>query len=140
MAAEKVQEFLRRVRTDPAAHEALKGLAAPADQEGLVRYYAEIAKRLGADVTEEDLRKTVLEEERIRKERTEKASAEIQALTDDETEAVSGGYCIGMWEYPPDSDPECGDAQAYFKEHGEWCYEMDYDCSGFGVRVWTNTL
>ena len=135
MATEKVHELIRTIRTDPKAQELLKGIAVPMDQDGLIRYYAEIAKRLGADVTEADIRETIKEEERIQKERTEKASAEIQALTDDETETVSGGVCICLNEAPRDSDPECGITWGYYKEHGEWCSSNIYICSGFGYWV-----
>ena len=83
-----------------------------------------------------EYREKIEEQTKQRAEKTEKAIADIQTLPDEETEAVAGGYCTGFYEFAPGDDPECGRAQGYYKEHGEWCTQIEYSCSGIGNKVW----
>lgn len=91
MVIDKVRELLKAVKTDPKAQEALQGLVKPADENGIIRYYAEAAKRLGYNVTEADLRETLTEAAKERAEKTESMAADIQALPDEALERTSGG-------------------------------------------------
>ncbi|MBR5338394.1 MAG: Nif11-like leader peptide family natural product precursor [Lachnospiraceae bacterium] len=91
MASEKVKEFLEAARTDAKAAELINSYAAPADQKEEVRIYAEIAAKLGFDVTEADL--SAYQEEQIEaiKQKTENTSSKIESLPDDAISEVAGG-------------------------------------------------
>ena len=67
----------------------------------VVSLLKKLADEHGYDLTESDIREAIAEKEKTLKERTEKASSDIQALTDEETEAVSGGWCTEMLEINP---------------------------------------
>ena len=123
MAFEKIKELAKAVKTDPKAQETLQGLIKSADEDGIISFYADAAKRLGIKLTAEDIRETIAKEGRNQKDRTEKTSADVQALTDDETENVAGGSaCIGYLEVNYDVDPECGVQVKEYKDQGnQWC-------------------
>ena len=91
MEIKKIKELIQAVKTDPKAQETLKDLVKPADEDGIVRYYAEAAKLLGFDVTEADIRETIADAARKRTDKTEEAAQSVKALGDDGLEKVSGG-------------------------------------------------
>ncbi len=91
MAIEKIKELLKAVKTDPEAQAKLQGLTKPADEDGIIRYYAEAAKKLSFDVTEADLRAFLAEATADRTGKTEDAAAKVQALQDDELAQAAGG-------------------------------------------------
>ena len=91
MAVEKIKELLKKIKTDTKAQEALQGLIKPADQDGVIHYYAEAAKKLGFDVTEQDIRDAVTDAMKEIAGRTEAAAGQIEALTDEVLEKAAGG-------------------------------------------------
>ena len=131
MAIEKVKELLKTVRNDPKAQEALRQLDKSADVEGIIRYFAEAAKRLGFDLTEEEIREGFKEVEEQRRKRTAAVTDEIENLPDNEVESAAGGM---LWngEDAPDGH-EMGCMLTY---HGRdwqimnhvWC-EKSYYCN-----------
>lgn len=72
MVLEKVKELAKAVKSDPKAQETLQGLIKSADKDGIISFYADAAKRLGIDVTAENIRETIAKEGRNQKDRTEK--------------------------------------------------------------------
>ena len=91
MAPEKVKELVKAVGCEPQARETLQNLIKSADKDGIVSFFAEAAKRLGIDVTEEDILETVTKEERNQKSRTEESIAGIEKMPDDGLDQVAGG-------------------------------------------------
>ena len=91
MAAEKMKEIIQAITTDPKAQELLNSVAQPEDIDSEVCVYADIAKQLGYDITEEDLKVYL---ERLADSlivRTEEAAAGIQELPNETLEQVAGG-------------------------------------------------
>ena len=130
MATEKVMELLDAIRTDPKAKEMFKGTAKPKSDEEMIRLCAELAPKLGFDVTEDEIRAGV---EAIKQERIKKTAADIQALSDEETETVAGGKEDLFWtgEDAPDGH-EMGCFATYHnwrwsRDHDYWC-TYDYYC------------
>lgn len=69
MAIEKVKELIKAIQTDPKAKELLKGASEPKSEEDMIRLCAELAPKLGFDVSETDIREAVaaLSRERMEK-------------------------------------------------------------------------
>ena len=91
MSAEKTLELLKKLKEDPKAKELLDGLKNTASADDVITCYAQIAAKLGYDITAEEIREVVNQEEARRKSETEKATSDIQALNDDDVENVAGG-------------------------------------------------
>lgn len=91
MAFENVKELLKAVKTDPEAKKALQGLEKPKDEEGVVEYYVEAAKRLGYAVTDADIRKAIADLTKKQEEKTDAAVGTLKAMPDDELDQVAGG-------------------------------------------------
>ena len=91
MSAEKTLELLKKLKEDPKAKELLDGLKNTASADDVISCYAQIAAKLGYDITAEEIREVVNQEEARRKSETEKATSDIQALNDDDVENVAGG-------------------------------------------------
>lgn len=81
MAIEKVKELLQAIRNDPKAKELLKGASEPKSEEDMIRLCAEVAPKLGFDVSETDIREAVAA---LSRERMEKTAADVEKLSDDE--------------------------------------------------------
>ena len=117
MATEKVMELLNAIRTDPRAQELLKDRPQPKNEEEMIRLYAELASRLGFEVTEAEIQSAFREAQRARKERTDAASAEIQKLSDEDVATAAGGgdydFC-GEFMY-------CDNWFAICESHGAVC-------------------
>ena len=92
MAIEKVKELLKAVKTDAEAQAKLNGLVKPADEDGIVKYYAEAASLLGFDVTEEDIRATIAALSKEQQGKTDAAVGMVKAIPDDTLDQVAGGY------------------------------------------------
>ena len=88
---DKAKEFLAALRSDPKAQELLQGVEKPADEKDVIRNLAEAAKKLGYDVTEEELAGLLSAEEKAIKERTDAEADRVEALADDQLEAATGG-------------------------------------------------
>ena len=91
MENEIVNQFLETMQSDPKAAELLQGYEAPADQDGEIRIYAEIATRMGYDINEGDLKAYLKKRAEIIKDRTEESATGIKELPDDVLEKVAGG-------------------------------------------------
>lgn len=91
MATEKINEFLQKIKTDPKTKELLKSKPEPETPEDKIKLYAELAAKLGFDLTEEDFLESYREAEKRCKEHAEKTKEMIEAVPDSELAAVSGG-------------------------------------------------
>ena len=91
MALEKVKELVKAVESDPESREVLQSLIMSADKDGIASFLAEAAKRLGIDVTEEDILETIAEKERNQKNKTEESIADVEKIPDDGLDHVAGG-------------------------------------------------
>jgi len=91
MSNEIIKQFLETMNSDPKAGELLKGYEAPADQAGEYRIYAEIASKLGYDITEEDLKTYLAKTAELMAGRTEESAAGIKELPDEVLDQVAGG-------------------------------------------------
>ena len=108
MSAEKTLELLKKLKEDPKAKELLNGLKKPVSADDVITCYAQIAAKLGYDITAEEIREVVNQEEARRKSETEKIASDIKALNDDDVENVAGGggwcwsdyWCVIVWESP----------------------------------------
>ncbi len=107
---EILRKFMEALQTDPRAEELLKGKAKPESLEGAVKLYAEAAKELGFDLTEDDIMKGMksLKEEQAAK--TAQAKAAVKELGLEDLEKVAGG-----------AEPGCKDTF----EHRENCWLND---------------
>ena len=98
MSAEKTLELLKKLKEDPKAKELLDGLKNTASSDDVITCYAQIASKLGYDITAEEIREVVDQEEARRKAQTEKIASDIKELNDDDVKEVAGGgskYRIG---------------------------------------------
>ena len=91
MAGEKAKLFFEKLNTDPEAQALLKESAKPEKPEEALKAYVELAGKLDISLTEEELNAYLEEEKKVRKNRTEAASAQIAALPDEVLDAVAGG-------------------------------------------------
>ena len=91
MSAEKTLELLKKLKEDPKAKELLNGLKKPVSADDVITCYAQIAAKLGYDITAEEIREVVNQEEARRKSETEKIASDMKALNDDDVEDVAGG-------------------------------------------------
>ena len=91
MSAEKTLELLKKLKEDPKAKELLDGLKNTASADDVISCYAQIAAKLGYDITAEEIREVVNQEEARRKAQTEKIASDMKALNDDDVEEVAGG-------------------------------------------------
>lgn len=104
---QKMEELLKAIQADPVGKEALENIRKQTSVTDVISLLKKLAEERGYDLTESDIREAIAEKEKTLKERTEKASADIQALTDEETEAVAGGYCTEMLEISELFGPMC---------------------------------
>ena len=91
MANEKVRELMEAFRTDPKAQELLQSIDKPADEDGMIRCYAEAAQKLGYDLTAEDLTAFIQDQNEARKAKTDALAEGIRSVDDSEIESVTGG-------------------------------------------------
>ena len=88
---QNIEKKIETMLQDPRTGEWMKDKARPESQEEAVGVYAEIAEKLGLSLTAEDIMDYIRQAEQTCKDRTEKAAARIQELSDEEVEQVSGG-------------------------------------------------
>ena len=91
MDKEKLLKKLDRFNKDPKIREALQGASIPGKVEEAVPFFAELAKKNGYDLKEEDFITAIREVAKQRKAHTEEAAAEIERLSDDEVTQAAGG-------------------------------------------------
>ena len=92
MANEKILEILKEIKADPKAKELFGSMEMPASHDKMIAAYAQIAEKLGYDITAEDIRDAVEQEEARRKEKNDKIVSDMEAMEDDDLEDVAGGY------------------------------------------------
>ena len=118
MAIEKVKELIKAIQTDPKAKELLKGASEPKSEEDMIRLCAEVAPKLGFDVTEADIRETVAAAVQARKEKT------VQKLSDEDVAQASGG---AFWTN--DDAPDGHEYGCFLTYHSDkWQIEHGYSC------------
>ena len=122
MAIEQVKKLLEAIKSDPKAQELLQGVSEPKSEEDMIRLCAEIAPKLGFDVTEADIREAVAA---MSRERMEKTAADVEKLPDDDVAQAAGG---ALWhnEDAPDGH-EYGCVLCYHSE--EWQIQNGYSCN-----------
>ena len=91
MSEENIKKLLEAMQNDSNALELLKGFDAPQDQDGEIKAYAEVAQKLGYDISEADLKTYLDRAENRMQQKTEEASSIIQELPDEALERVAGG-------------------------------------------------
>lgn len=133
MSAEKITELLNAIRTDPRARELLQGVSDPQNEEEMIRLCADIAPKLGFDVTEAELRASVAAAAQERRNRT---AADMEKLSDDIVKNAAGGAedAFGQGEKAPDGH-EMGCFLIYYsyswqKDHDTWCKKEFYCTKG----------
>ena len=125
MANEKVLEVLKTLKADPRAKELSKELEKPTSLDGTVTFYAQIAKKLGYEISEEDIREIWKLEEEKKKGKTDKAVADMEALDDDELETVDGGF---YYVYEVELRPWYQGGTRYYRVF-DCCFDFtDDDC------------
>ena len=82
------------MKTDTEVQEKISALTKPEDQDGSIRYYAQAAKLLDMDVTEDDIREMLAQAMKTNAEKTQAAAAVIEAVPDSELDQVAGGKNI----------------------------------------------
>ena len=126
MAIEKAKELLEAIRTDPKAKELLQGVSEPRSEEDMIRLCAEIAPKLGFDVSEADIREAVAA---LSRERMEKTAADVQKLSDDDITQASGGELWQGEDAPDGHEMGCMltyHGFSYQWEHKIWCSNNYY--------------
>ena len=129
MAIEKAKELLEAIKTDLKAKELLKGVSEPRSEEEMIRLCAEIAPKLGFDITEAELREAGAA---LAKERQDKTAADVQKLSDEEVAQASGGELWINEDAPDGHEYDCLITYHSHKwqiQHGYSC-EVVYLCSG----------
>ena len=91
MSSEKIQDMLKALSADPKAQELLAKIGRPEDQNGEICIYADIARQLGYDITEADLKDYIEKTADLVAARTKEAEAGIKELPDEVLEKVAGG-------------------------------------------------
>ena len=122
MAIEKVKELLKALKTDPKAKELLKDVLEPRSEEDMIRLCAEIAPKLGFDITADEIRAGVAALAQDRRDRT---AADVHKLSDEDVSQAEGG---ALWhnEDAPDGH-EYGCVVFYHGE--EWQIQNGYSCN-----------
>jgi len=93
MAIEQAKKFMVEMFKDEKAREMVKSMKAPQNEDEAVKAYAEVARKLGYDVTEEDLAELIGELKQKQAEATEKAIEDEEEISTENLEAVAGGVC-----------------------------------------------
>lgn len=118
MSKESAIRFLRELRTNEKAKELLQGRERPKNKDDAIKTYAEIAVKLGEDISQEDFAWSLEEIEKEIHQRTETVSADMEELEDDDLGNVAGGK----------DNPECINTVDY----SGWCGSNDW-CALFEI-------
>ena len=113
---EKVQAFLNALHNDPRVKELAKGIRKPENDRETAEAYLELAKKMGYEITRQEMAEGLKQLEQAQKAST--AEAEKTALAEEELESVAGGN-------KGDDVPE--DCDSTYQEN-EWCWIND-SCS-----------
>lgn len=91
MEKEKIIEILLKCREKFEGDKFPEGLSEPHSPEEAAQVYADLAARLGYDLKAEEILELMEAEKEKHKAQTEETAGEIERLTDDEIDAVTGG-------------------------------------------------
>ena len=83
--------FIDKIKSDPKAQEIMKKYAKAASAQDAVKAYTEMARELGYDLTEDELKALVEEKEEARRMQTQAAADQIEKLEDEVLDNVAGG-------------------------------------------------
>ena len=88
MSSKEIFKMLEVLRTDPKAQELLAGYGKPEDES---KALAEVAGKLGYDISAEELRSCMEEAEKRIRENTKVTAEVIEQLPDEDLSKVAGG-------------------------------------------------
>ena len=91
MSDNKLKELLKKLDKDPEARKKVEDLEKPTDEKGVIAYYLEVAKRLEADLSEEDIQQAFAEMLKERQSKTNAAVEKVGAMSDEALAEVTGG-------------------------------------------------
>ncbi|MBR5336466.1 MAG: Nif11-like leader peptide family natural product precursor [Lachnospiraceae bacterium] len=91
MSMDNVKKLMAALESDPEARKKVEDIARPSDRDGYIRYYVEVGKRLGLEITEDDIREGVEQAAKELSSRTDSLSDTIEKLPDEELGMVAGG-------------------------------------------------
>ena len=134
MVNEKTLEILKEMKADPKAKELFEGMEKPKSLDEMVSAYAQIAEKLGYNITAEDIREVAKQEDTKRKAKTDKVVSDMEALEDDDLEGVAGGANIGTQEGIYRYD--CLGGLLYGKVYACYCNFTDDDCLDEDACAW----
>jgi len=84
-------KFFEELKTSDKAREIMQKHKAPANAEEAAAIYTQIARELGYELTEEELKEFVREKEQMQKRQTGAAAENIEQLMDEDLDQVAGG-------------------------------------------------
>lgn len=122
MSMEKTAGLLNAIKNDPKAKELLKDVSEPRNEEDMIRLCAEIASKLGFDVSEADIRAGVAALAQERKDRT---AADVEKLPDSDVEQAAGGMLWDDEDAPDGHEYNC----ALTYHSNEWQIQNGYKCN-----------
>ncbi len=147
MAKEKIAAFLKELRANPRLEEKIGKIAPSATDDEKYAAYAGLAKILGIDVSAEEFKAYLQEQEKALKAKTEEKLNEIEELSDDEVKGAAGGASgPGIGPRHPDckydyKDREncdftdaCDNTWRYYPDY--LCYWHNYDADPDTVYEW----
>jgi len=149
MALDKVREFFESLKTNPEVKQLAEALPKVEKPEDAVKAYADIAAKLGFDLTEEDFAAAFREAEESTIKSTDETAKKIGAIADDELEGVAGGVidhgdaCYSDWQCNKTyedyencwSNDACDNAVTYYS--GYICYwENKGTCNILATSNW----
>ncbi len=116
----KINDFLNELETKGELIKEMECKLDKSNPEGKIIAFAELAKKLGYDITEDDLKNYISDADRAAIDNTQEASDKIVNISDDNLDMVAGGA---------KNNPECHDT--YMDE--ENCF---YDDGWDGIYRW----
>ena len=134
MINEKTLEILKEMKADPKAKALFEEIGRTYASENTVSTLSIIAEKLGYDITEEDIKEAIEQEEARRKAKTDKVVSDMEALEDDDLEGVTGGANIGTQEGIYRYD--CLGGLLYGKVYACYCNFTDDDCLDEDACAW----
>ena len=91
MKHEKVQAFLEALKDDPKVQEMVREIPEPETPSERIHAYAKIAKNLGYDLSDEDLRAFIADQEQILQAKAQSTAQGLEELPEEELSEVAGG-------------------------------------------------
>ena len=95
---ERIVRFLEELRGNPEAQELLKNRTKPESAEEEARGYTEVARKLGYDFTEDDLRAYAKMTADAMREKTDRTADDLRELPEGELDEAAGGGRSGGGE------------------------------------------